>query len=272
MATKKCPKCGEENPAEAVMCWACYTPLAGGAAAVAGGGLVTPRGGAAAVTPAGTAAAEKEEKTPVDPKIFLVIGLLVVAMGIGAFTTGLVGGPGTPDPGPVPGDGGGDPPMDGGGGFVPPPQAPVQQPNFPTGGTTGGGTTGGIPVQAAAFRMIFPPDPNKPNGTMAIMAPSPTLTPQQARALARVARQQVAPGGRWTSMQILVFNEEGAGRIFQKYQARRRGAKLTSREYAELASQGVWNAVPVYYESQGRSERVYLPSASPNNWWTSIRR
>ena len=25
--TQKCPKCGEENPAEAVMCWACYTPL-----------------------------------------------------------------------------------------------------------------------------------------------------------------------------------------------------------------------------------------------------
>lgn len=25
-----CPKCSEENPDEAVMCWACYTPLNGG--------------------------------------------------------------------------------------------------------------------------------------------------------------------------------------------------------------------------------------------------
>ncbi|RYG70864.1 hypothetical protein EON80_06595 [bacterium] len=32
MASKKCPKCGEDNPAEAVMCWACYTPLSGGPA------------------------------------------------------------------------------------------------------------------------------------------------------------------------------------------------------------------------------------------------
>lgn len=27
-----CPKCGEDNPIEAVMCWACYTPLGSGAA------------------------------------------------------------------------------------------------------------------------------------------------------------------------------------------------------------------------------------------------
>ena len=29
MSVINCPKCGEENPAEAVMCWACYTPLHG---------------------------------------------------------------------------------------------------------------------------------------------------------------------------------------------------------------------------------------------------
>ena len=28
----KCPKCGEESPADAVMCWACYTPLGAGRA------------------------------------------------------------------------------------------------------------------------------------------------------------------------------------------------------------------------------------------------
>lgn len=30
MKTQQCPKCGEENPSEAVMCWACYTPLGRG--------------------------------------------------------------------------------------------------------------------------------------------------------------------------------------------------------------------------------------------------
>ena len=29
METKRCPKCGEENPPEAVLCWACYTPFSG---------------------------------------------------------------------------------------------------------------------------------------------------------------------------------------------------------------------------------------------------
>ncbi len=29
---QKCPHCGEENPAEAVMCWTCYTPLRAGKA------------------------------------------------------------------------------------------------------------------------------------------------------------------------------------------------------------------------------------------------
>ena len=27
MTTQNCPYCNEENPGEAVMCWACYTPL-----------------------------------------------------------------------------------------------------------------------------------------------------------------------------------------------------------------------------------------------------
>ncbi|MBW3636833.1 MAG: hypothetical protein KY445_10280 [Armatimonadetes bacterium] len=27
MDSKICPRCGEENPSEAVMCWSCYTPL-----------------------------------------------------------------------------------------------------------------------------------------------------------------------------------------------------------------------------------------------------
>ena len=32
MKTQICPKCGEENPAKAVMCWSCYAPLGAGRA------------------------------------------------------------------------------------------------------------------------------------------------------------------------------------------------------------------------------------------------
>lgn len=34
MKTQKCPHCGEENPVDAVMCWACYTPIGAAKASV----------------------------------------------------------------------------------------------------------------------------------------------------------------------------------------------------------------------------------------------
>ena len=264
MATKKCPKCGEENPAEAVMCWACYTPLAGGAAAAAGGGLVTPRGGAAAVTPAATAAAEDAQKTPVDPKIFVVLGLLVVAGVIGSFTTGLIGGGGgddvLPDVTPIPGENPnpGPPPP-------PAPGPPVAPPQFPTGGGDGGGT--GAAVLPPQFKVVVPPDPRQTTGTMGIMVDSPNVTPTQALALARFAKQQIQSGGRWTGMQVVAFNNQGAAKVFLKYQSQRKGAKLTPYQYQELANQGVWSSVPAYYETQGTTERPYYPSNNPKGWW-----
>jgi hypothetical protein len=74
VASKKCPKCGEDNPAEAVMCWACYTPLsaAGGAplgatAAMSAGALAQGPMGKAGSGP--TPVEGEKEKKPVDPKI-----------------------------------------------------------------------------------------------------------------------------------------------------------------------------------------------------------
>lgn len=277
MATKKCPKCGEENPAEAVMCWACYTPLAGGAAAAAGGGLVTPRGGAASVTPAAAAAAQEEEKTSVDPKLFLVVGLLVVAAVIGSFTTGLIGGGGGDDDGlPEVTSAPGGSESGGGNSFIPPPQqpqAPVNPPTFnpPTtpGGTGGGGTTGPAPPQS---KVVVPPDPRQSIGTMGIILSQPNVSPNQALALAKFAKQQFAPGGRWKGMQVVVFSDPAAAKIFLKYQALRKGAPLTPVEYQDLSNQGLWNSVPVYYETQGKAEYPYLPSANPKNWWSGRRR
>ena len=267
MATKKCPKCGEENPAEAVMCWACYTPLAGGAAAVAGGGLVTPRGGAAAVTPAATAAAENEEKKGIDPKIFLVAGLLLGAIVIGAFTTGIFGGKSGPDPLPdVLPTGPGSSTGSFSGDTIPSRPVAPQQPSAPSQSSNSPTTT--TPAVAAHFKTVVPPDPRYSNGTMAIMPTSPNITPAQASGLAKYAKQMFAPGGRWTAMQVLVITDPGAAKAFQKYQAQRRGAKLTANEYQELAGMGLWSAVPAYYETQGKSEQSFQPSAHPNNWWT----
>ncbi len=269
MATKKCPKCGEENPAEAVMCWACYTPLAGGAAAVAGGGLVTPRGGAAAVTPAATAAAQDAEKTSVDPKIFAVVGLLIAAALIGSFTTGLIGGSSAgsvPEITPMPGDEGEIPFVDQPVPAPPPVQAPVFTP--PT--NTGGGDTQA--AVAPQFKTIVAPDPRQPTGTMGIILNTPNVSPTQALALARFAKQRFEPGGRWSGMQVVVFSDPAAAKTFLKYQAQRKGARLTPKEYQDLADQGVWNSVPVYYETRGKTEMPYRPSANPKGWWTGARR
>ena len=264
MATKKCPKCGEENPAEAVMCWACYTPLAGGAAAVAGGGLVAPRGGAAAVTPAATAAAEDQEKTPVDPKIFVVVGLLIVAAVIGAFTTGLIGGGGNsnelPSVTPIenPGPPGGNPP--------PGPQPPAQPPQMPT-FKVPSTTPGGESVKPQ-FQPAVPPDPRQTTGTMGIIVNTPGISPIQAASLAKFAKQTYESGGRWTAMQVVVFSDAATAKTFLKYQAQRKGARLTPYEYQDLANQGLWNNVIAYYETQGKKESRYYPSANPKGWWS----
>ena len=229
---------------------------------------MTPRGGAAAVTPAATAAAQDEEKKGIDPKIFLVVGLLLVAGVVGAFTSGIFGGSGGADAlvtdlpsntGKTTGSGGGIIPQ--------PPSNPGIVPPQVT--TTGGGTTGGLPPQAAPFRMVVPPDPRYSNGTMAIIPTTPNISPAQASGLAKYAKQMVSPGGRWKVMQVVVFSNPDAAKNFQKYQAQRKGALLSSDDYAALAAQGVWSGAPAYYETQGNSEQSFQPSANPNNWWTS---
>ena len=269
MATKKCPKCGEENPAEAVMCWACYTPLAGGAAAVAGGGLVTPRGGAAAVTPAATAAAQDEKSSAVDPKIFVVVALLLGAMVIGAFTTGLVGGkPDNTDLLPNVEQVGGDVT---GGEFIAPPVAPVAPPTTFAGPTTTTQNPGGTQVVPPQTKVVVPPSPSQPIGTMGVVLNSPNVSAGQALALAKAAKRQFEGGGRWKGMQVVVFNNVESASAFRKYQTQRKGAPLTASQYQELADQGLWANVPVYYETRGKTEYPYSPSASPKNWWAGRR-
>ena len=261
MATKKCPKCGEENPAEAVMCWACYTPLAGGAVAAAAGGLVAPRGGAAAVTPAASAASE--EKKAIDPKIFLVVGLLVAAGVIGAFTTGIFSSSEE------------EPPDDSTNSVTnsvvvnPPPPPPGPAINVVVDANNSGPAQSAVPVVEQHYRVMVAPDPRSKIGTMGIVAIKPNVSVVEAGGLAKFARNQFAPNGKWSRWQIVVFNNRDAARTFQKYQAQRRNAYLSAADYQQLASSGLWSSVPAYYESEGKNESFYQPSKSPNNWWTA---
>lgn len=270
MATKKCPKCGEENPAEAVMCWACYTPLAGGAAAAAGGGLVAPRGGAAAVTPAATAAAE-EEKKAVDPKIFLVAGLLLVALVIGGFTTGLFGGGGSSssEDSTLPAV---DPQGPGNttGGGAPPPPPPPQQVTMPSSDNSNSSSSD-VKPPPIPYTVVSPPNPRYETGTIGIVATQPNVSAAQAAGLARFAKRQFAPNGRWKNMQVAVFSNRAAAKAFQKYQAKRQNIRLSPGDYQALAGQGVWSSVPSFLESNGSREQIYDPSRNPNNWWAHSR-
>lgn len=226
---------------------------------------MTPRGGAAAVTPAGTAAMEDAQKTAVDPKIFIVLGLLVAAALIGSFTTGIIGGGGgdnnpLPDVTPIAGEEGSR--------SLPSSQTQVTvnvaPPPFTPPTTTGPTTTDAVAPQS---KVVVPPDPRQTTGTMGIMVNTPNISPAQALALAKFAKQQFESGGRWTGMQVVVFNNPDAARTFLKYQAQRRGAKLTPNEYQDLANQGVWNSVPAYYETQGKTGTPYYPANSPKGWW-----
>lgn len=227
---------------------------------------MTPRGGAAAVTPAATAAAQDEQKASVDPKIFVVVGLLIAAAVVGSFTTGLIGGSGNsgglPDVTPVPED------ETGGGGTTgdpPPPQQPVVAPPVITPPTPN--NTGGLPPPPPQFKTVVPPDPRQTTGTMGIMVNTPNISSAQALSLAKFAKQTFESGGRWTGMQVVVFNNQEAAKTFLKYQALRKNAKLTPYQYQDLANQGIWNSVPAYYETQGKNGVPYYPSTNAKGWW-----
>ncbi|RYX81580.1 hypothetical protein EON83_23315 [bacterium] len=272
MANKKCPKCGEDNPAEAVMCWACYTPLtAGGGAAMGagpglgGGGTATlPRPGTAVGVPGVEAAAKKE----IDPKLFFVGGGLLLAAVIALFTTGIIGGssntpyvdPSAPsDTGAVSSgfnsDRGAVGPIQSA-----PPAAPPSPPSAPTGNDN-------VAPPPPSFSMVVSPNPRFATAAFAIAPAQPGVTPDQAANLARQARQQMAANGRWTKTQIVVFNTADSGQSFRQFMSQRRGAPLSGSDFLTLSNQGVWDNAVIFYETQGKSEKVSQPSKNPKGWW-----
>ena len=104
---------------------------------------------------------------------------------------------------------------------------------------------------------------------MGILVNDPGISPAAAGGLARTAKAQYAPRGKWSKMQVAVFTNRDAARIFLRYQAKRKNARLEEPDFQDLGSQGVWSGAVAFYESDGGGEKTFQPSKSPQNWWTS---
>lgn len=253
MNKKKCPKCGEENPTEAVMCWACYTPLSG----ESNGAGSTP-GRAEAATDSG------EEKKKIPPWQMAVIGAALlggVFLGVRTMmpapsdaeeeetsTTETTGGTTTPD---ASGPGPSAPP-------APAPSAP------PPAGTA-------VPApQEAPFTVVVPPNPRLSVATMAIVPTDGTATGPQAAALASYTRRQFKGNTKqWRSLYIYVFSDAQSAQYFAEYMKRRKGAALAASDFSYLSN--LWGSVLTRYEyttyKGKRVERALYPSKNPNGWW-----
>jgi len=248
---KKCPKCGEMNPGEAVMCWACYTPLTG--AAVGAGGA-----GTAAVSVPGVAVHdEQERKKGVAPWQMGVAGLGVLALlAVGAKT--MMGGDG----------GGGDPGAT--------PAATPYAPPPPDRGPGPRGNPGVLPptvqgpsttVEPAAdipFSMASPPNPGLPWRIMAIVPNDPNTSPQRAASLAKFAKSAMGAAQN-KPMQIYVFASRQAGQAFNEFQIPRQSNILDPSDYAQLSQ--LWPQCLARYEFNGGRETVLYPSRQGENWW-----
>ena len=267
MANKKCPKCGEDNPAEAVMCWACYTPLTAGAGAAMGAGGMGAAGAATLPRPGGPmgvpSAVNEGEKKQIDPKIFLVGGLLLVAAVVALFTTGIIGGsspPGVIDNG-IPTTITTDTGFVGTSGMAatPPPPPPPPTNNGPTGGS---GEV--VTPPAPSYSMVSSPNPRYSVATFGITPAQPNVSEAQATNLASTAGSSMSRSRKWDGMQIFVFRDAASASSFKQFMSQRQGKPLGAGDYQGLASQGALSGAIVYYEVRGKTGRVSYPSRGAN--------
>jgi hypothetical protein len=253
---KKCPKCGEMNPAEAVMCWACYAPLSG--SAVAGGGT-------AVASPQVASHREERGKKAIPVwQLGVLGGGLLLALGFGAMQ--MMGGPSDPEVlvpnvtvegGTYSGSGG--PSTAPGANNAPPPITSLE--------------TGGAPItiepKPAPYVMVSPPNPDTASkwGVMAIV-PTQDAAPQRAAQLASFAGRQYR-GGQWGGLHIYVFRDRQSAQAFADYQVDRRSEVLGQSDYTALAN--LWPNCLARYEMKNGRESVKFPSRTPNSWWYSTR-
>ena len=264
MNQKKCPKCGESNPPEAVMCWACYTPLTGGAAGAGSVAAATATAGARPQTSSrpDTARDEDDNKTGIAP---WQIGAVVVALLLaGGFAFMLTRGSSSDSAGVVSNTGSAYPRPDTG---------QVRLPGVvPRGGASSSGAMPmtNLPKTApnqASYTVTTPPARGASWATIGIM-PTTSVTPDQAKALALIARQRLSLGRSFQGVYVYVFRTRAAASTFQQFQISRGGAPLTGGDYSTLSD--IWPDTLLRYEynAGNKSEDVRQPATDGSGWWS----
>ncbi|MDQ3813224.1 MAG: zinc finger Ran-binding domain-containing protein [Armatimonadota bacterium] len=272
---KKCPKCGEDNPAEAVMCWACYTPLTGAAAAApavaAGGPGLKPPGapGVAGVAGApgapgapGLTVEEGEAKKAVQPWQLAIIGVvLLIVLGVGGMMMmGGGGGGGEAEPTEnigKPASPGKQPPSTGSGPAAAAPAIPAGPLPQP------GGPGGNVTPKAFPYSMVAPPNSELDFATMGIVATEQDVSEREAKQLALFAGEQIKKVKGWRGMDIYVFNDTQAAQVFANYQNEKRGFPLDAAGYNDPNLTAVWPKVMARYYVRGTSARWLKPNVNP---------
>jgi hypothetical protein len=245
---KKCPKCGENNPVEAVMCWACYTPLSGSAAAGTSG--TGPPGG-----PASAHAGGDTNKKAIAPWQIGVIGAAILVVAGMAFMS--MRGPDTPEyPTTGGGSGGSIPEIT----FPPQPNPSTVQVDVPAPTSSSGAPA---PAPQPPYTITTSPSTKSSVATVG-MVPNQPVSAQQAAALAAGMKQRLR-GGPWRSMHVYVFADQAAAREFNEHQRGRDGAPLGLDDYKSL--QSVWQRTLARYENNGGAEGVRYPQSNPSGWW-----
>jgi len=267
---KKCPKCGEDNPTEAVMCWACYTPLTGAAATAATtAGMAPGMPGAPGVpgahgapgAPTLTTGEEEAPKKAIQPWQMALVGVgLLIAIGVGVT---MMGGKTEEEPITT-----GSPPPE----LLPKsPSNPttVNAPVLPAGPLPAPDNT--KPIDNVPYSMVAPPNPEYDFATMGIVSTEGDVTEAQARGLALFAGNQIKKVKPWKGMDIYVFNDMQAAQAFADFQNPRRGQMLGPAQYADPALMSVWpKAVARYYVLGGKPTWA-SPRSNPSGFWSPKR-
>ena len=250
---KRCPKCGEENPPDAIVCWACYTPLTNTVHVGAGGQPAGQRQSRAAQTI--DEDDEDERKLGAQP---WQIGVIAIGLIFALFTVGRNFLPsGSSD-----------------GDMAPPMEAPMDVPAPSGGGAPTAPTSSYTPnnssvpaPQKLPFTIAVAPNPNITIGTMAIVPTDSNISTSQAASLASFTRSQFTQMKRWKKLYIFVFRDRRSAQQFANYQRSRRGAPLGDSDYRNLTN--LWGSALSCYEYNQGSERIYTPTNNPSGWWSN---
>lgn len=238
------------------MCWACYTPLTGDAAATAAAarpGKAPPR--------ADAHREEKEDKKAIAPWQIGVVVLALLIAGGGAFM--MTRGSTSADESLL--DNSSAP-------FPAPDRGTIRVPGPSQSSESGVMQSGTVQVPQTqtqdqpSFTMTTPPARGVAWPSVGIV-PTTSVNAQQAAALALMARKQLTRGSNYQAIYVYVFRDRNAASKFQTFQRANRGAPLQGDDYTTLSD--LWASTLVRYEYNRGNEDVRYPSTNTNSWWST---